>query len=139
MEKEREILSALEASEKPSRDIDAMIAVAMDWKFKDHEEGDLTPRGMAEKHGIEWLIDRMKNSHAAMWRHIPEFTNSIDEATSLIESLIRCEFGKYSDMKDSWAYVNFRQNGTEYYGNSECHANHAMAILAAYFSALIHE
>jgi len=137
MQKEREILNALMASAQPSRDIDAMIAVATDWRFGDHEEGDLTPKAMADKHGIEWLIERMKNSSTAMWRHIPEFTKNIDAAVSLMSELIRCEFGSYGDMENSWAYVNFRHNGTEYYANSENLPNHSMAILAAYFGALL--
>lgn len=72
------------------------MAVVFDWKFDGHEEGDLTPKDTADKHGIEWLINRMKNSTTTMWRCIPEFTKILDAVMDLVEPVTRCEFGRYA-------------------------------------------
>jgi hypothetical protein len=67
----------------PDRGVDAAIAVAIDWRFAGYEDGDLTPKGMAEKNGLPWLADRVVNSIVTIWRHIPNFTASLDAAMSL--------------------------------------------------------
>lgn len=79
-----ELAGRVEALQQADRTVDVLIAVAVDWRWPDWEEGEATARGQAEKHGIDWLIERCVNGYASMWRHMPEYTRSIDAAMTLV-------------------------------------------------------
>lgn len=80
----RELAERVEALEGPSREVDAEILVAIDWRWPDHEEGDITPKIVSDKRGLEWLTGRMLNSNSSIWRNLPSPTASLDAAMSLV-------------------------------------------------------
>lgn len=82
--RELELAERCEAATGPDRELDAMIAVATDWRWDDWEEGESTARGQAEKHGLDWLVGRAKDGMASMWRHMPRYTASLDAAVTLV-------------------------------------------------------
>jgi hypothetical protein len=81
----------VEALTEPSREVDVLIAVAVDWRWPDWEDGESTARGQAERHGVAWLIDRAVNGHTSSWRGIPLYTASLDAARTLVPEGWQCE------------------------------------------------
>lgn len=79
-----DLAARIERAEGPDRALDAEIAAAADWRAPDWELGDLTPAWAVEKHGLEWLVDRVNNSSNSVWRFLPAFTGSIDAAMQLV-------------------------------------------------------
>lgn len=77
------LAAQIEAADGPSRTLDAQIIVLIDWKWSDYEEGEISPKMVADRHGIEWLVERMGRSGASIWRNLPTFTASIDAALTL--------------------------------------------------------
>lgn len=79
-----ELVERIEKVEGPDRALDVEIAVAVDWRWPDWEEGESTVRDRVAAHGLEWLIDRATNGMNSMWRGIPAYTASIDAAMTLV-------------------------------------------------------
>lgn len=85
--KRDELLALAERCEQatgPDRELDVTIAVAVDWRWDDWEEGESTAAGQAEKHGLAWLLERSTHGIASMWRNIPNYTASLDAAMTLV-------------------------------------------------------
>lgn len=78
------LAARVEAAEGPERELDVQIAVAIDWRWPDWEEGESTARGQAEKHGLPWLVERVIRGYASVWRNMPHFTASLDAAMTLV-------------------------------------------------------
>lgn len=69
--------------------------------------------------------------------HSPAYTASIDAALTLVGWVGRCEFGQYDEGDKWWAYLHFSRNGKECLGDVQSYANAPLAILGAYFAALL--
>lgn len=70
----------MEKATGPDRELDCEIAVSVDWRWDEHEDDEPTARGMFERHGLSWLVERTRGS---IWRAIPDYTASLDEAMTL--------------------------------------------------------
>lgn len=118
----------------PDRALDVTVAVALDWRDAEHEEGDRTAKEMAEKHGIDWLISRSQDGIASIWRHLPRFTASMDAALSLLPDSAerRIEFGRYGEGRGSWAYVCLDSGEPT---ESEVEGTEVLAVLACAIEA----
>lgn len=79
-----ELAKRVEAATGPDRRLDVEIAVAVDWRWDDWEEGESTARDRSTAHGLEWLIDRATNGMNSMWRGIPRYTASLDASMTLV-------------------------------------------------------
>ncbi len=86
-----------EAVAGPNRDLDVAIAVAVDWRWDDWEEGEATARGQAEKHGLSWLVGRATEGMNSMWRNIPRVTASLDAAMALVPEGFDWIIGRTND------------------------------------------
>jgi hypothetical protein len=71
------------AESGPSRELDVAIAVAVDWRWDEWEEGEPTVRVRGEKHGLPWLVNSARDG-MSIWRWIPRYTASLDAATTLV-------------------------------------------------------
>lgn len=81
-----ELLKLAELCEQasgPDRELDCLIAVAIDWRWSEWEEGEPLVSALATKHGIEWLV-KSAQSGMSIWRNIPCFTASIDATMKLV-------------------------------------------------------
>ena len=83
MSKLLELAERCEKAVAPDRRLDVEIAVEMDWRWDDWEDGESTARGQAERHGLDWLIGRALTGTNSMWRGIPRYTASLDAAMTL--------------------------------------------------------
>lgn len=79
-----ELADRCEASDGPDRALDTAIAVAIDYRWPEWEEGDLLISAMAAKHGLEWAVQRVTASNASIWRNLPACTASVDAAMTLV-------------------------------------------------------
>jgi hypothetical protein len=75
-----ELAARVEGLQGPDREVDARIAHAIKWRWDAWEEGDIR----IEDRPLEYVIDRVQNSHNSIWRNLPRYTASVDHAMSLV-------------------------------------------------------
>lgn len=80
----KDLIERVERAEGPCRELDVAIAVSIDWRWDDWEEGDPTVRGHVEKHGLGWMVERCRQSVTVWPRLLPAYTASIDAAMTLL-------------------------------------------------------
>lgn len=75
------LIEALEKATGPSRELDAEIAAAVDFRADD---GHLSARATVTKFGAAYLAERSQ-SHQNIWSHVlPRYTASLDAAITLV-------------------------------------------------------
>lgn len=132
------VLADLPTATEPDRELDVLIAVAIDWKGADHEEGDDTVRSLADRDGMTRMVARA-TQHNSIWRHIPAFTASYDAAMSIAgdQTGRRFEFGTIQE-GNCWAYAHLEagQGGDpDVVGEAEACANEPIALCVAILQA----
>jgi hypothetical protein len=125
------IIADLKTATEPDRELDVMIAVAVDWRAPEHETHLLTARNIADRHGMTWLVANEGNP-GSVWKNIPAYTSSYDAAFSLAnaEPNRRAECGTYGD-GTGWAYAHLGQP-VEVVGEADGCPNEPTALTLAF-------
>jgi hypothetical protein len=74
----------VEAASGPDRELDALIAIQVAWRWEGWAEGDIAVEESARKFGVEYVVDRVANSHKSIWKLLPRYTASLDAAMTLV-------------------------------------------------------
>lgn len=75
-----DLAARVEGLDVPSREVDARIAHAIAWRWDGWTDGDVE----IERRDLEYVIDRVGNSHNTIWRYLPAYTASLDAAMRLV-------------------------------------------------------
>jgi len=70
----------VEKLEGGDREVDAMIAWTLHWRWDGWDEDDLK----IEDRPLEYVIERIKRGHNSIWINIPRYTASLDAAMTLV-------------------------------------------------------
>lgn len=111
-----ELIAWLEGASEGSRELDAMIAVAINFVSPERSKPNPLPtivprswRQMDAEYGVEYLIECINDDRSVWSVWIPRYSSSVDAALTLIPDGRFLEMQRYSD---GW-YVKVRKHSTE--------------------------
>ena len=78
------VIEGVEGLDGPDREVDVLIAAALDWRTSDHHPDDPTIRQRVATHGAVYMAVQAER-HGSIWSTVlPRFTASIDAALGLV-------------------------------------------------------
>lgn len=85
-----ELAERCERSYEPSREVECLVAAAINWRWPEWQEGEPTAREMVARHGVEWLAERM-DDYSSIWsRSLPRFTENLGAARLAVPEGWQC-------------------------------------------------
>lgn len=75
-----ELIARLESADGPSRELDCLIAAAVDWQI---ECATITPANAIKAFGLDWMVESA-DLYNSIFNQLPRYTTSIDAAMTLV-------------------------------------------------------
>ena len=83
MSKYADIIERLEKAEGPDRLIDVLVGYAADYVVED-----ISLRERMDRHGVEYMLEKVDRGFNSIWPLLPRYTASIDAAIALVERML---------------------------------------------------
>ncbi len=75
-----DLITRLESADGPSRELDCLIAAAVDWQI---ECATITPANAIKAFGLDWMVESA-DLYNSIFNQLPRYTASIDAALMLV-------------------------------------------------------
>ena len=110
----------------PCRETDARIAHAVRWRWEGWEDGDV----QIEDRAVEYVNERVENGYNSIWRGVPRYTASLDDAALLIPDGFDWVLEHVNGGLTIGARVGHNERDQTVFGNSAALALCAAALYA---------